>query len=362
MTPDHLKLCLISHPFTPAKDSGRGNDRYTYELLSNLNKDRIRVQAFDPGYYSSLTKAVRKEIALPFKLISASADIYHAICPAGAKTAIMLRKSPLVTTVHDMVPFYFKSEYEHPWMYIYHRFCTRLSAAKSHKLIVPFEWTRSELMSRFKVPDSKIEVIRYGIDHSSFHPIPDVRNRDTTKRVLFIGGITRPKGVDVLIEAFGTVEKEIKDVELLLGGKEVGGKKKKDQEYIRELPRVLKISDKVKFLGYVPEAQLPVSYNLADVAVFPSSYGFGLPVIEAMACGVPTIAGASLDAPEGYGDAAILVEPGNVTQLAEAILAALTDGVLRQGLTEKGIERAKLFSWETMAKGVIEVYNSLVSR
>lgn len=361
MKSSDLELCLISHPFTPSKDSGRGNDRYTYELLAGLNKSAIKVQVSDPGYYSNLAKAVGKEIVFPFKLIGTSADIYHAICPAGAKTAIMLRKSPIVTTIHDMVPFHFKSDYEHSWMYKYHRFCTRLSAVKSDKIIVPFEWTKRELISRFKVPDSKVRIIRYGIDHSAFHPLPEVKKNDTTRRVLFIGGITRAKGVDVLIKAFGIVEKEIKDVELLLGGKEVGGKKKKDHEYIRALPRTLEIADKVKFLGYVSEDQLPTLYNLADAAVFPSSYGFGLPVIEAMACGIPTIAGASLDAPEGYGDAAILVKPADVTQLADAILAALTDGALREELIEKGIERAKLFSWEMMASEAIELYDSLIS-
>lgn len=359
--PENFKLCLISHPFTPAKDSGRGNDRYTYELLSNLNKNGINVKVLDPGYYSSLLKAVGKEIVFPLRLINVSADIYHAICPAGAKTAIMLRKSPLVTTIHDMIPFHFESDYEHPWLYRYHRFCTKLSAVKSDRVIVPFEGTKKELTSRFKVPDSKISVIRYGIDHHAFHPLPEVKEGDTTKRILFIGGITRSKGVDILIEAFSIIEKETKSVELLLGGKAVGGRKRKDQEYIRELPHKLQIADKVKFLGYVPEDQLPALYNLANVAVFPSSYGFGLPVIEAMACGTPTIAGAPLDAAEGYGEAAILVEPGNVTQLANALLEVLTDSKLRRELVEKGMERAKLFSWETMAKETIRVYESLIS-
>jgi glycosyltransferase involved in cell wall biosynthesis len=361
MTSDNFRLCLIAHPFIPAKNSGRGNDRYTYELLSNLNKNGINVKILDSGYYGSLLKAIGKEIILPFKLIHASAEIYHAICPAGAKTAIVLRKSPIVTTIHDMIPFYFESDYEHSWIYAYHRFCTRLSAIKSDRVIVPFEWTKRELISRFKVPESRIKVIRYGIDHHAFHPSREGGKGNTTKRVLFIGGITRSKGVDVLIKAFSIVEKEIKEVELLLGGKEVGGRKKKDQEQIRELPRKLEIADKVKFLGYIPEDSLPMLYNLADVAVFPSSYGFGLPVIEAMVCGTPTIAGASLDAAEGYGDAAFLVEPGNVTQLAHTILEVLTNGELREELVEKGVERAKLFSWETMTRETIKVYESLLS-
>lgn len=356
-----FNLNLISHPFTPLKDSGRGNDRYTYELLTNLNKHETNIRVLDPGYYNGLSKAVFKELILPFKLIGASSDIYHAICPAGAKTAVMLRKSPLVTTIHDMIPFHFDSDYEHQWMYKYHRFCTRLSAERSDKIIVPFESIGQEVISRFKVPGSKIEVIRYGIDHNAFHPIPDAKRSDTVKRVLFIGGITRAKGVDILIEAFGILEEKIKDVELLLGGKEVGGKKKKDQEYIRQLPDTLNISDKVKFLGYVPEEELPTMYNMADVVVFPSSYGFGLSVIEAMACGTPTIAGASLDGPEGYGDAAMLVEPGNVEQLADVLLRVLTDSELKKRLIEKGFARADLFSWETMAKGTMRVYASLIS-
>lgn len=352
-------LCLITHPFTAAKDTGRGIERYAYELFSRLNNKRIDVSIAEAEYHNSLLKAAIKEITFPFKLVNASADIYHAICPAGAKTAIMLGKSPIVTTIHDMIPFHFKSDYEYSWLYEYHRFCIKLSATKSDRLIVPFSCIKEELVSRFKVPNSKIKVIRYGIDPSIFRPLSDVKKQGMIKKILFVGSITRSKGVDVLIKAFSIVTKEIKNVELLLGGKEVGGRKRKDQVYIKELPHKLGMADKVKFLGFIPEAQLPVLYNNADVAVFPSNYGFGLPVIEAMACGTPTVAGASLDGPEGYGDAAVLVKSDDADQLAEAILRVLTDEKLKKDLIVKGIERSRLFSLETMTEEVVEVYKSL---
>jgi len=350
-------VCFITHPFTAAKDTGRGNDRYTYELLSNLGALGIRTALVDPGYYNSLPKALLKEMVYGLKLAGVSGDVYHAICPAGAKNAVVLRKHPLITTIHDMIPFHFGTDFEHPILYKYHRLCTRLSAINSDRIIVPFESIKNELVSRFHVEATKIEVIRYGIDHSVFRPMPDVRDgTGVGKRIVFVGGVTRAHGVDVLIEAFSAVAREIGDVQLTLGGKVIGGKRKSDGEYLKGLPHRLGVGDKVTFLGYVPEGQLPALYNRADVVVFPSSYGFGLPAVEAMACGTPAIAAATLDGPDGYGDAALLVEPRNVRQLAEALMRILSDGKLRADMIGKGLKQAGLFRWDAMAKSVASLY------
>ena len=111
------------------------------------------------------------------------------------------------------------------------------------------------------------------------------------------------------------------------------------------------------FTGYVPEEELPLVYNAADLFVYPSLYeGFGLPILEAMACGVPVITSNLSSMPEVAGDAGILVDPNDVNALADAMTRVLTDRVLRATLAAKGLARARSFSWERMAQETLAVY------
>ena len=123
-----------------------------------------------------------------------------------------------------------------------------------------------------------------------------------------------------------------------------------------ELVNQLNLNDKIQFLGYIPESELCNYYNLADVCVFPSRYGFGLPTLESMACGTPTIAGATLDAIDFVEDDSILIDPDNIEQLASELIRVLTDKKLREQLSKKGLKKASTFSWEKMVEETIEIY------
>jgi glycosyltransferase involved in cell wall biosynthesis len=121
----------------------------------------------------------------------------------------------------------------------------------------------------------------------------------------------------------------------------------------------LGLKQDVRFLGYVAEEDLPALYNLADVFVFPSVYeGFGLPPLEAMACGTPVICSNSSSLPEVVGDAAIQVRPGDPDALVEAMEEVLNDGMVRQRLRDAGVEQAKRFSWEAAAQRLLSIYEN----
>jgi glycosyltransferase involved in cell wall biosynthesis len=125
----------------------------------------------------------------------------------------------------------------------------------------------------------------------------------------------------------------------------------------------LKLQDRVIFTGYVPDFDLPALYNGASLFVYPSFYeGFGLPPLEAMACGTPVIVSHATSLPEVVGDAGIYVDPFDVEQISSSIDTVLSDAELRQNLGERGLKRAKLFSWEKTAKETILLYKHIASQ
>ena len=133
-------------------------------------------------------------------------------------------------------------------------------------------------------------------------------------------------------------------------------------KWIRARLRQLGVEDDVLFPGYVPGEELADFYHLADVFVYPSLYeGFGLPVLEAMACGVPVITSNISAMPEVAGDAAVLVEPNNSQDLAAAIERVVTDEALRRSLIEKGLRRSSLFSWQKAACHTLDLYRQVAS-
>ena len=158
-----------------------------------------------------------------------------------------------------------------------------------------------------------------------------------------------------LVRAYISLDKGIrKDIKLVLAGFK-GWENKEIMALLKEGK-----SD-VLYLGYLPDKELGELYNLATLFVYPSMYeGFGLPPLEAMACCCPVVASNVASLPEVCGDAALYVDPHDVNSIAEGIHKVLTDDDLRQSLIEKGLERAKLFSWEKSAKEHIKVFEEVL--
>ena len=348
-----IELCLICYPYYPSRDTGRGHDRYVFELQKNLSvaHAKINLRLLHQGFSKGILAAGAKQFKLIADLSSSKTDLYHAISPIGGATAALLGKSPLVVTIHDVIPFHL-SGYDYAWKYWYARLCIKICVERSDVIVVPYRVTKEELISRFNVPETKIQVVNYGVDHTTYYPRP--ADKRSTRQVLYIGEVSRSKGVDALIRAFGIVKKRIGDAELV-----IGGKTSRDQSMLERLARELGLED-IRFLGYIPEDELPRYYSSATVMIFPSRYGFGLSTLEAMACGTPVIVGAVLDAPEFVADAGVLVNPNDVNELADRMARVLLAPNLREQLSMKAIERAKAFSWEKMARETEEIYHGVM--
>ena len=347
-----LDVALLCFPYFPSKDTGRGHDRYVYELADNLKKlePALGVQVIEQGFSKGLSAAFGKLSKLAKDLVTTRADVYHAITPMGGAAAILAGKRNVVVTVHDLIPFH-HSSYDYSWKYKYVRFCTRLCARKAAAVIVPYRVTRDEIIESLGGSPERVHVVNYGVDHATYYPRPELTR--APRRVLYIGEVSRSKGVDVLIRAFAQVKAQVPDAELI-----IGGKTNKDQPALEELSRSLGVQG-ITFKGFVPEEELATYYATTTLMVFPSRYGFGLSVLEAMACGTPVVAAAALDAPEFVADAGLLVDPDDVHGLGDCIRRVLTESELQADLARKGIERAGKFSWANMAAGTRTVYETV---
>ena len=346
-------MCLICHPFYWAKDTGRGIDRYNYELLLNLRRLGVNASVLSSGFIRSIPEGAIKELIFPLRLLKARTDLYHAVHPIGGKTAILTGKKPLITTVHDVLPCFFRGIHDFGLHYKFKFLSLKLAAEKSDRVITTSRFMKNILGSLMHVSGQKINVTYLGIDHDKFFPQPRIEK--VVRRILFIGEVVFEKGIDTLLEAFRLVSETLRDVELVIGGRGV------DLRSAIQLASKLRIDHEVRFLGYVPEDELSKHYNLADVFVFPSRYGLGMPMLEAMACGTPTIYGATFDAPEYAGDSAMPVDPDDPRQLADAIIKILADEDFSEALSKKGILRTMNFSWRKMAEDTLKIYGDVSS-
>jgi glycosyltransferase involved in cell wall biosynthesis len=170
--------------------------------------------------------------------------------------------------------------------------------------------------------------------------------------VLFVSTMEPRKGLDTLLDAFAEVSAGSPQVKLV-----IVGKKGWYTEYLHGQIGRLGLDEKIIFTGHVPDEDLPGLYNAAQVLAFPSRYeGFGLPVLEAMACGTPVICSCSSSLPEVAGDAALLIPPDDVQALSSALHRVLRDEMLRRQMRERGLIQAAHFSWQQTAHKTVGVY------
>ncbi len=270
------------------------------------------------------------------------------------------RPCPTVLTVHDLIGYLFPANlppvarfYWARWLPFSIRFAGRIIADSEH--------TRRDLERLLGVPRERITVIPLAADER-FRPISDpVRRADVRDRydlpasfILYVGTLEPRKGLDTLVNAYASLAAEFPHALVIAG---------KKGWYTLPLFRqieALGLRYRVRFTDYVDDADLPVLYSLADLFVFPSRYeGFGLPPLEAMACGVPVISSNAASLPEVIGDAGVLVPPDNVGALAAAMRQVLVDETLRANLRARGLARAGRFSWDETARQTAKVYEGL---
>jgi glycosyltransferase involved in cell wall biosynthesis len=202
-------------------------------------------------------------------------------------------------------------------------------------------------MDFFQVSSSQLSPIFLGYDSQKFRPIKNLPP-PPSKYFLYVGRYDYHKNLGRLVDAFASLKT---DVELWLAGSVCS-----NQTVLNQKVKELNIASRVKFLNYVTDSQLPMLMNQAVCLLFPSLWeGFGLPIIEAMACGTPVITSNCSSLKEVAGDAALLVNPYNTQELADYMKQVLNDSYLAETLRQKGLERVKYFSWQKTGTQTVEV-------
>ncbi len=226
---------------------------------------------------------------------------------------------------------------------------------KAKKIITDSENTKRDLMNYLKCPEEKIKVIPLGVDLEKYRKCPVTVNKDeNVKYIVHVGaeGYKGRKNVYGLIRAFYKLKKRMPEVKMI----QAGVAKRVYAKLVEEFG----LQHDIQFVGIASEDKVIKLYNNADVFVFPSYYeGFGLPPLEAMACGCPVITSNTSSLPEVIGDAGIMVDPNDIDGLSNAMYEVLINDGLRQDMIKKGLKRAKLFSWVRTAKETYDIYKEI---
>jgi glycosyltransferase involved in cell wall biosynthesis len=327
--------------FTPSTSSGRRSSGLALRL-SRLPTSRPVVRIF------------WEQVVQPFALRKERVDLLHAL----AFVTPLLSPCPAVVTIYDLSFLLYPESFKRSKRFYLGLF-TRLSARRARRIVAISKSTKRDVVRLVGVSPEKVEVVYCGID-DAFCPLAEDQvaafraKRGLPERfILFVGTIEPRKNITRLVEAFATLRFcDIATLKLVIGGA-------KGWFYEDVFARVeeLGLEGQVMFPGYIPISELPLWYNAAELFVYPSLYeGFGLPPLEAMACGTPVVAASTSSLPEVVGEAGLTVDPLDVEELAEAMKRVLNDEALRQEMRERGLKRAKGFSWTKTAQETVQVY------
>ncbi len=297
----------------------------------------------------------------PMALRQAKVDLLHAL----AFVAPMVAPTPYVVTIYDLSFIRYPAAFR-PFNRWYLSNFTAQTVKRAKAVITISESTRQDVINFLGVPPARVHSIYCGAD-SSFRPLPpaEVEAFKTAQQLpntflLYLGTLEPRKNVDGLIRAYAQLQQQDPTTPPLF----VAGGKGWYYQQIFQLVESLKLTDTVHFPGYIPQDALPLWYNAATAYVYPSHFeGFGLPVLEAMACGTPVITSTASSLPEitGPNGTAQLIDPGDSQALTTAMAQVINNADLRVEMSNKGIERASHFSWQKTAQETVNIYQQVVS-
>jgi glycosyltransferase involved in cell wall biosynthesis len=317
---------------------------------------------FKQLYASDDGKFWRNQVSIPLALRRHNVDVVHV----PHHDAPFFTPAKLVVTVHDCVHLMFPQEDSTRFQnYRTYLRTKRVIEAAKHVFAVS-KSTKEDLINIFRLPESKVSVVHNALDERfAFTHSPDERKHVLERYqlkdpfVLYSGKIRPHKNLQRLIEAFAVLKSELvdddqyKNLKLIIIGDELS-----KHQYLRLTVIRSGVQQDVRFFGFVPYHILRVFYQSAALFAFPSLYeGFGLPPLEAMANRTPVIASNTSSLPEVLEEAAVLVNPENVFDIARGMKTILGDEALRQRLIQKGVQQVSKFSWKVAAEEVMETYH-----
>ncbi|GAB4171429.1 MAG: glycosyltransferase family 1 protein [Roseiflexaceae bacterium] len=311
----------------------------------------------------SLIPTINPRIRVPWEQFLApallrlvGADLYHGVL----NVMPLASPVPSVVTIHDLSPFLFPQTFRRVNR-VYTRWAIRVACRNAAHLIAVSEFTKQEIIRWMHVPAERITVTHNGVQERFFpRPAAELAAFRKAKQlpdrfILFVGTLEPRKNLPTLLEAYARIAADA-DLPLIIAG----GKGWLYDPIFAKV-EALGLSDRVIFPGFLDDDELPLWYQAATVFVLPSLYeGFGIPLLEAMACGTPVVASNRSSLPEVIGDAGVSADPTDPDVLGAALLQVLRDRELQADLRARGLERAKQFTWTNMAKRTLSVYQSVL--
>ena len=350
-----------------------GIGRYTRELICAFRAMPISLTILQAGRSNSAGRVVNLPGAglLPGLLTFGQFQVAQVARqnqlellhdPTGT-VPLLLAQTRRVATIHDVFPFFCpKNSTALDWL-IYH-YWLPIAVRGLDAIITVSEHSKQDILRALPVEADKVIIIPEAASakYRRLHPGQVqpvlVRAGIDFPYILYVGSIEPRKNLLRMLEAYAEVRKRSQKWNLVI----VGARNFWKSSPVKQTIERLDLKSYVHFTGYVAEDELPALYNGASLFVFPSLYeGFGLPVLEAMACGTPVVASKCSSLPEVTGNAALLVDPFKVDEIASAITKMLTDSDLWTEYQWKGLMRATAFSWENTARQTVKVYERLLN-
>jgi glycosyltransferase involved in cell wall biosynthesis len=374
------RLPRIAIDYTPAVEQGGGIGRYVRELVAALARldshtpYRLFVAGTSsppaaPGANFAWRRTRlsprwlariwhRARVPLPVEAFTGAVALYHA-----TDFTLPPTRARAILTVHDL-SFVRVPEAASPRLKRYLDVVVPRSVLRADHILADSQATKDDLIALYNTPSDKITVLLSGVE-SRFQPVSDTNALQNVRRkyrlperpyILSVGTVQPRKNYARLIQALSRLRERQYDIGLVI----VGGKGWLEDPIYAAI-RETGMSEFVHFTGFADDADLPALYSSASITALPSLYeGFGIPVLESMACGTPVVTSNLSSLPEVAGDAALLVTPTDLEGITDALRRLLDESALRAALVERGFQRAKRFTWEAAAVQLHRIYQQML--
>lgn len=331
----------------------RSKSMSLYLEMLKENIDSKNIKHISPSS-KSLPVNVFKNFVYPF-VIPKKYDLFHILDHSYGHLAYFLPRRKILITCHDLIPLKFPNKMS-LWGKISFKFY--ISGLKKAKIIITdSKNTKKDIIKLMDIPEEKVKVIPFGFDKSLFRKkdkrVVKKKLRLEKNIVLMSVGNFFYKNTILILKAMKILEKEYDNLLLV----KIGGFSKEEMEFIDKND----LRGKILIKKNLTQDEMNDYYNASDILVFPSLYeGFGIPPLEAMACGTPVIASNAASLPEVVGDASIKINPHSIEELKNAIVKILENKKFRNGLIKKGYKNVKRFSWERYVKRLKKIYEEFL--
>ncbi|QJW88153.1 glycosyltransferase family 4 protein [Spirosoma taeanense] len=320
--------------------------------------DNVKIVTVPGGNY-----ALWEQVNLPRAAKQHGVDLLHCT----SNTAPLFASTPTVVTIHDLIYMEKTAGDKTATMYQrvgneYRRWIVPQVAKRCRRVLADSEYTRQDILKLFHLPETQVRVSYLGVSPKlaqslKIERLPAIRQRyNLPERYFFYLGSQDPrKNMRTVLNAFGKFAQTTQGVDLVVSGKPPIFWNELLQQSGNE-----QLADRCRFIGFVEAEDLSGLYAQAEVYLYPSlSEGFGLPILEAMSCGVPVITSTTTSMPEVGGDVAVLVDPYKPDEITQAMMTLYNDPALRQQKVAQGLRRVEQFSWQRTAREVLATYQEV---